>query len=252
MTNERDPSKPVPPALLGEPSAEEDAPRPRRPTNAPARTEILDAVTRPHAAAIPKTAGLPVAPVRLVIGPTEHVDGPTTMLPAAEAIATPVGRHGGPPDTTRIAAAAMAARTAAEAMEVDGKAHLAQLFAGISAALVGAAPVGALEIAACRLTKDLFLVDAGIGGSFGNEELARLLVEIATTVLVGVDPYRRAALDLARHCETRAASYRQAAKDAWIRGTGAEPETVERVVLNYEARADELEAQVRHLRQEAS
>jgi hypothetical protein len=242
-----DRSKPVPPALLSEASAEEDAPRPRRPTNAPERTEILDAVTRAHPAALPRTQSVPVAPVRLLVGPTEHVDGPTVMLPATEREAKAQGPQGSArprpsvPDTTRILAAAASVRGAAEALEVDSRPRVAQLLGGIAAAMVGDVPCGALEAAACRLTKELWLVDSGIGGRFENEDLGRLLVEIATTVLVGVDPYRKAALDLAHHCEAKAARYRQAAQTS----------VIEKDALCYGARAEALEEEVRHLRKEA-
>lgn len=250
------PSAPTPPAPVT-PDAEEDAPLPRgRPRIGREQTVALDAVTRVHPAASPKTESLVEPPVRLVRGPTEHVDGPTSLLAAAEndvLVAGPQTSSSRPGlvDTTRVVAASSSVQSAAEALVVDGKPHVAQVLSGIAAALVGSAPCGAMEAAFCRLTKELLLVDYGIGGRFEADDLGRLLVEIATGVLVGIDPYRKAALDLARQCEAKAASYRQAARDAWIVGTGAKPEAVDRVIFSYEQRADELEHQVIELRRQA-
>lgn len=223
-------------------SAEEDAPRRKGYGGQP--TEILDAVTRPHHVAA--TSELPQhdAPVRLVVGPTEHVDGPTRMLNAAEIEPEAMaGKRGAVSDYTRVVQASAEIRKVAEAMEVEGRPRVAQLLGGIASALSNGPVTSPLEASLCRFTKELWLIDSGIGGEFGPPELSRLFVEIAMMVAVGTAPDDAAVLRIAERSETKAAGYRQLQRQAQGR------RDVTAAAL-WDARADELEAQARELRKQ--
>lgn len=212
---------------------EDDVPQRRRGFGQP--TEFIDAVTRPHKSA--NTSEIPVPPVRIAPGPTELLESPTRMMGSAE---EPAAVRPGT-DITRIMAAAVDVQRAAEAMVVEDRPLVAQVLGGVVAALSGTSTTGALEAAIARLVKELWLVDSGIGGRFGEAELSRLLVEIAIGVAAGVEPQQRAAEEIAAMSARRAAEYRRLQRAALGRKDQREAD-------RFDARADELEAQVRELR----
>jgi len=229
--------------------AEDDAPVRRR-APAPLQTEIADAATSPHRSAntdrLPEFPSLPPpdAPVKLVRAPTEILDPPTTKMPSAPALASGAFEAAEPFD--RLARAADQLRSAAENLDVDRRNHAAQMLIGAAAGLTNGPTTGAIEHVAARLVQRLLLADAGVGGRFNEDQLGAAMIQIATEVIAGVDPHRRAARSLATACETKAMQYRALARAAMAKDP---PERMR--AAQWEERADERETIARELRKES-
>ena len=229
---------------------EEDAPVRRRAAVVSQKTTHIDATTSPHRSTptnrLPEFPVLPPedAPVRLVREPTELLDAPTSVLPSAPVSMSAVFESVEPFD--RLARAAEQLRSASENLDVDRRSHTAQLFIGAAAALTHAPTHGPIEHVGARLAQRLLLVDAGVGGRFTEDQLGQALITIATEVIAGVDPHRRAARALATDCEAKAMQYRALARAALAKDP---PEHLR--AAQWEERADERESIARELRKES-
>ena len=132
----------------------------------------------------------------------------------------------------RLGDAAMQIRGGVETLNVDGRPLVAQLLTGISAALTATPTTGSLEYVGKQITNALLVAETGAGGHFNEDRLGHLLMELAVEVLSGVDAYSRAARQIARENDDRAATYESLARQAQHGGDlkGA---------LEWKARADE-------------
>lgn len=207
-------------------------------------TEIADAATRPHKG--PNTTELPPFPsgepdgvVRLVRSPTELIDPPTTQVPSAPQPASGTFEAVEPFD--RLARAAEALRVATETLDVDRRPLAAQLVAGIAAGLQQAPTNGPYEFVGAKLVARLLLADAGVGGRFSEDQLGQALILIATEVIAGVDPQRRAMRMLAKDSAEKATQYRKLAAQSAARGEDTR-------AAMWNERADERESLARELK----
>lgn len=240
---------------------DEDAPQPRPHRAVPDATVAETARTRVHRSGT--TTDLPgyerepklsvqAPPVRLV-QPTEilacpfpQADAPepppllredenTRQVAAADADRLPSSET-----TDRIAIASEQLLGVSELLGVDRRNITAQLLAGISAGLIGGQTSGAVEYVGAHLVTRLLLADAGVGGRFNEDHLANAMIELATAIIAGVEPHRRAARHLATECEAKAKSYRILAKQHLDAGKTE-------LATQFITRADEREAQAREL-----
>jgi hypothetical protein len=227
--------------------SEDDVPIRRR-APAPDKTEFVDAATRPHRSAMTEqlpSFGVPEpppsdVPVRLIRPPTERIDPPTSRLPVA-----PLPEEFEASDPfDRVAHAAGLLRQAGELLDVDRRPIAAQICAGIAAGLGNAPTQGAIEYVGARIVQRLLLADAGVGGRMTEEQLGQALIAVATEIIAGVDPHRRAIRAIALANESKAAQYRKIAETARARGDAL-------AAAGWETRADEREAHARELRREA-
>lgn len=195
------------------------------------------------------------APVRLVRQPTELVDPPTRQMPSAPAPVS--GAFESADAFDRVAHAAVALRAASENLDVDRRSLAAQLCAGIASGLDNGPLSGAIEHTGSKLVKALLLVDAGVGGRFTEDQLAQELIRIATEVIAGVEPRRRANRDIANDNDLKAEQYRMLATNARGRAelarrngddTTANAEML--CAYGWEQRADERHAHAQQLRRD--
>lgn len=199
----------------------------------------------------PRLAGQS-APVRL-LQPTELLpcpfpeddvpEPPPSLLREDERTRqVPVSDSGPLPSasTDRIAIASQQLLGVSELLGVDRRGITAQLVAGIAAGLVGSQTSGAVEYVGAHLATRLLLADAGVGGRFNEDHLANAMIELATAIIAGVEPHRRAARHLAVECEAKAKSYRILARQ---HSDSGDPD----LAAQFLTRADEREAQAREL-----
>jgi len=256
--------------------ADEDACRPRHGAAVP-KTEIADAAvdaeTTKHRSATEKIAESstvmpPDVPMRLIREPTEildqrviaalldpetrkHPSAPNPVDPATTKLPSAPNPVSGPFEAfepfDRLARAAELVRTAAENLDVDRKAKAAQLLAGCAAGLTNGPVHGSIEHTGARLMQRLLFADFDASsGPFTEDHLGQALITIATEIIAGVDPHRRAARALATECETKAKQYRKLAAHCMAQDP---PERVR--AAQWEERADEREVIARELRKGA-
>ena len=128
----------------------------------------------------------------------------------------------------------------ADALRVDRRRRTADLIAGAHAAMCVGPVRGSLQRVASRLVQQALLADADVG-ELDDLTLAKLLFELATEVLVGVEPTRVASRTLATQLEERARKIQTAL-------AGAEARHDADAVAEHRGRLDELTSTVRALR----
>ncbi len=167
--------------------------------------------------------------------PPDVVDGVTTVMPSAE-------MPSAVPDDVfdRVAWVADRMTSSADALGADGRPRTAALLRGFAAGMTMGATPSALERVGARLIQRALLADAGVA-EIDDEDVARLLMEMAADVLVGVDPTRKAARAIARQLDERAAECRRNADRCRDSGNALGVE-------HHNARADELAVQSREIR----
>lgn len=203
-------------------------------------TEIADAATRPHKSSnTTEIAQPPEVPARLIRLPTERIDAPTSKLPSAPQAAS--GTFDAVEPFDRLARCADQLRNASEALDVDRRPLAAMLVAGLAAGLQQAPTNGPQEYIGAKLIQRLLLADAGVGGRLTEDQMGQALIQIATEVIAGVDPTRRAMRSLAKESIEKARQYRELAKACMAR-----KEDVRAAM--WAERADERESLARELK----
>jgi hypothetical protein len=217
---------------------EDDAPRSRK-TPEEFKTVAVDARTTAHRGAstdqlpvhqdVP--AGIPREPTVIVAAPG-RADPPTAVMTAAD---LPAPERGG---FDRVAWSADRIADTAEALAVDRKRHAAEVLRGQAKAMQAGPTKSPLEYVSARLMTRALLADAGVGPDLDEHALSALLLELATAVLAGIDPARKAGRDLANELDTKASSYRRLAGKARERGDlhGAGQHTAAMDALSEQAR----------------
>ena len=226
---------------------EEGTPVPRRKTphpnvseslaDPPGLTVAVDGTTRPHRPGDTEKLGPSPFEERRSVGgllePTTILDAATTVAPSADAPAAE-------PDFDRVEWSADRLGSVAEALRVDGRPRTADLVAGLHAGMVVGNVRGALQKVTSRLVQRALLADANVG-DLDDQELAKLLFELAADVLVGVEPMRRASRELANDLQTRAHEIGKVLTKAEMRGDVD-------AVAEHRGRLDEITATVKTLR----
>lgn len=228
---------------------EDDTPRPRRGPPAENATVAVDAVTHPHRSGDTAKLAEPAAPVAGPREPTCRIDPPTRPLTVAE---LPVPAAADPFD--RMAMAIDDLMRVAESLEVERKPALAQLVNGIASAMRQAGTPRMLEFVTCRLATRALLADGGIGSRLDEQEIARVLVDIGSSLLGGMDATRRAARKLSEGLVADAKRYRALAEKQRERARShvgeEEARTFQLAAAGWDHRADELDAQASKIMRE--
>jgi len=165
----------------------------------------------------------------------DAIDGVTTVMPSAELEAAPCDD---PFD--RVAWVAERLTSCADALGADGRPRSAAILHGISAGMSMGVTPGPLERAGARLIQRALLADADVA-DVADEDLAKLLMDLAAEVLIGIDPTRKAARAIARQLDASAAESRKTAARCHADGNALGVE-------HHNARADALAVQAREIR----
>ncbi len=204
-----------------------------RPTKQEGTTMLPAAYEIPEHVPLQPTMAMPAPQWAESAGPIP--ESVTTVMPSAEL-------ESAPPEEIfdRVAWVADRLASCADALGADGRPRTAALLRGLASGMTMGTTPGALERVGARLIQRALLADAGVA-DVDDEAVARLLLDTAADVLVGVDPTRKAARAIARQLDVRATECRQTAERCRVSGNALGVE-------HHTARADELAVQAREIR----
>ena len=154
------------------------------------------------------------------------------------------GEHG----VLRTVQASMFIMQAVDVLSVDRRPLTAQFVRGVAEALVSAMTTGSLEYVGGQITQRLLLADAGVGMSFGEEQIGETLLHISASVLAGVEPRQRTASEIAKNLEDRGRAHRHEARTLLERAQPGDLDVAHRAA-QAGVRAEECELQAKALRE---